>query len=87
MLTFEGEQLQGPAPIVGKLGKIGRAAYQSKTIDIQPSVDPNSIIIFVTGSVTIDANNPLNFAETFQLCSSGPGQYYVHNCIFRLNYG
>jgi hypothetical protein len=29
----------------------------------------------------------LHFFEVFQLVGTGPGQYYVHNDVFRLNYG
>lgn len=88
MLTFEGKQFQGPQAIIAELIKVGRATYKTLTVDIQPSTDPNSMLIFCTGTVAVaGTENALNFAETFQLCSSGPGQYYVHNCIFRLNYG
>lgn len=31
--------------------------------------------------------NPLHFSEFFQLVAHAPGQYYIHNQIFRLNYG
>jgi len=59
-----------------------------KTIDVQPSCTPSAIMIFVTGSVQIGGEtNPLHFCEMFQLVSTGPGAYYVHNDVFRLNYG
>ena len=89
MMTFEGQQFQGPDAIVGKLSGIGKVSHTVKSTDVQPSCQPNAILIFVTGSIKIgDENaNPLHFSELFQLVSSGPGQYYVHNCVFRLNYG
>lgn len=31
--------------------------------------------------------NPLLFSEMFQLVANGPGSYYVHNQVHRLNYG
>jgi hypothetical protein len=48
---------------------------------------PSALVIFVTGSIQIGGDNPLHFCEFFQLVSTGPGQYYVHNDVFRLNYG
>ena len=87
MLTFEGQQFGGPASIVGKMKQIGKVQHSVKSMDVQPSKDPNSLVIFITGSVQIDGGNPLHFCEFFQLVSTGPGQYYVHNDVFRLNYG
>jgi Nuclear transport factor 2 (NTF2) domain len=89
MLTFEGEQFQGSENIVNKLRGVGKVVHQVKSLDVQPSASGNAIVIFVTGNVRIgDANaNPLHFCEMFQLVSTGPNAYYVHNDIFRLNYG
>ena len=89
MLTFEGEQFQGSENILGKLKGIGGVTHQVKSMDVQPSASGNAIVIFVTGSVRIgDPNaNPLHFCEMFQLVSTGPNAYYVHNDVFRLNYG
>jgi len=88
MLTFEGQQFQGSEAIIGKLRQIGKCTHVVKSMDVQPSSSPSAILIFVTGSVTIgDGQNPLHFCEMFQLASTGPGAYYVHNDIFRLNYG
>jgi hypothetical protein len=58
-----------------------------KSMDMQPSNNPSALVIFVTGSIQIGGDNPLHFCEFFQLVSTGPGQYYVHNDVFRLNYG
>ena len=89
MLTFEGEQFQGPANILTKLRAIGQVVHQVKSMDVQPSATGNALVIFITGSVKIgDASaNPLHFCEMFQLVSTGPNAYYVHNDVFRLNYG
>lgn len=89
MLTFEGEQFQGPENIINKLRQVGKVVHTVKSMDVQPSAAGNAIVIFVTGNVRIgDPNaNPLHFCEMFQLISTGPGAYYVHNDIFRLNYG
>mmetsp|Transcript_104407 Transcript_104407/g.239106 ORF Transcript_104407/g.239106 Transcript_104407/m.239106 type:complete len:122 (-) Transcript_104407:224-589(-) len=87
MLTFEGQQFQGSAAIIEKLKAVGQVAHNVGTIDIQPSTDSNAIIVFVAGSLRIGGDNPLHFSQMFQLVATAPGQYYVHNDIFRLNYG
>eukprot|EP00934_Nitzschia_sp_Nitz4_P003325 Nitzschia sp. Nitz4//scaffold1_size375055//58598//59049//NITZ4_000223-RA/size375055-augustus-gene-0.707-mRNA-1//-1//CDS//3329540886//3315//frame0 len=87
MLTFEGEQIQGTQNILTKLKGVGQVSHAVKSLDVQPSKDPSAIVIFVTGSVKIGGDNPLHFCEFFQLVGTAPGQYYVHNDVFRLNYG
>jgi hypothetical protein len=87
MMTWESNQVAGGPQIIAKVKSFGKMTHAVQTFDVQPSVDPNAILIFVTGSVSIDGNNPLHFCEMFQLVSAGNNQYAVHNCIFRLNYG
>ena len=87
MLTFEGQQIQGAAAIIQKLKSVGQVKHQVKTTDVQPSSTPNALVIFVTGAIQIGGDNPLHFCEFFHLVASTPGQYYVHNAVFRLNYG
>eukprot|EP00567_Pseudictyota_dubia_P018005 CAMPEP_0197436062 /NCGR_PEP_ID=MMETSP1175-20131217/3532_1 /TAXON_ID=1003142 /ORGANISM="Triceratium dubium, Strain CCMP147" /LENGTH=121 /DNA_ID=CAMNT_0042965245 /DNA_START=84 /DNA_END=449 /DNA_ORIENTATION=- len=87
MLTFEGQQHQGAVNIMTKLRGVGPVKHTVKSMDIQPSATPTAIIIFVTGMIQIGGDNPLHFCEMFQLVESGPGAYYVHNDVFRLNYG
>jgi hypothetical protein len=87
MMTFEGQQFQGPENIVGKLKSVGQVHHQVKSMDVQPSNSPSALVIFVTGTIKIGGDNPLHFSEFFQLVSTGPGQYYVHNSVMRLNYG
>lgn len=88
MLTFEGTQVQGAENILNKFKSIGQVQHTVKGMDVQPSIDgSNAIIIFVTGSIKIGGDNPLHFCEMFQLVSTSPGAYYVHNDVFRLNYG
>ncbi|GKY94461.1 hypothetical protein MPSEU_000412000 [Mayamaea pseudoterrestris] len=86
MMTFEGQPFQGAESIVQKLTNMGKITHEIKSTDVQPSATENCIVIFVTGNLRIDGGNPLHFCEFFQLISTGPGQYSVHNCIFRLNY-
>lgn len=87
VLTFEGQQVQGSQNIMQKLKSVGPVKHNIKTTDIQPSASGNAIVIFVTGAIQIGGDNPLHFCEFFQLVGTGPGQFYVHNCVFRLNYG
>eukprot|EP00590_Aulacoseira_subarctica_P008574 CAMPEP_0172423572 /NCGR_PEP_ID=MMETSP1064-20121228/17584_1 /TAXON_ID=202472 /ORGANISM="Aulacoseira subarctica , Strain CCAP 1002/5" /LENGTH=123 /DNA_ID=CAMNT_0013165013 /DNA_START=18 /DNA_END=389 /DNA_ORIENTATION=- len=88
MLTFEGQQFLGPGAILEKIKSVGQVKHEVKSLDVQPSSTPSAIIIFVTGAIRIGGDsNPLHFCEMFQLVSTGPGAYYVHNAVFRLNYG
>mmetsp|Transcript_3302 Transcript_3302/g.4038 ORF Transcript_3302/g.4038 Transcript_3302/m.4038 type:complete len:122 (-) Transcript_3302:20-385(-) len=87
VLTFEGTQVSGTQNIMAKLSGVGQVKHDIKSMDVQPSQSQNAIIIFVTGSIKIGGDNPLHFCEMFQLVSTGPGAYYVHNNVFRLNYG
>jgi hypothetical protein len=87
MMTFEGQPFQGAAAIVQKIASVGQVSHVIKSTDVQPSATDNCILIFITGSIKIGGDNPLHFCELFQLISTGPGQYAVHNDVFRLNYG
>lgn len=72
---------------MAKIKGVGPVKHTVKEIDIQPSANPSAIVIFITGSIQIGGDNPLHFCEFFQLVSTAPGAYYVHNDVFRLNYG
>jgi hypothetical protein len=87
MMTFEGQQVGGSAAIVQKLQALGQVKHLVKSADVQPSATESAILIFVTGTVQIGGDNPLHFCQTFQLVATSPGNYHVHNSIFRLNYG
>jgi len=87
MMTFEGTMLTGPEAIVQKFQTVGAVKHTMKGMDVQPSKDASAMLIFVTGIVQIGGDNPLHFCQMFQLVSTGPGAFYVHNDIFRLNYG
>ena len=72
------------------LQSIGKLAHNipALTKDVQLSVSNSAMLIFVTGQLKIgNEGNPLLFSHLFQLVATGPGQYYVHNEIFRLIYG
>ncbi len=79
--------MTGADAIISKLTGVGPVKHEIKGMDVQPSASSNAIIIFVTGAIKIGGDNPLHFCEMFQLVGTGPGAYYVHNDVFRLNYG
>jgi hypothetical protein len=79
MMTFESNQVQGSEAILQKLKSVGRLSHSVQTIDVQPSYSENCILVYVTGTVSIDGGNALHFGEMFQLVASAPGQYYVHS--------
>mmetsp|Transcript_8652 Transcript_8652/g.17855 ORF Transcript_8652/g.17855 Transcript_8652/m.17855 type:complete len:122 (+) Transcript_8652:26-391(+) len=86
-LTFEGTMVQGGAAISQKFQSIGPVKHQHKSMDVQPGPNSSYLVIFITGSVQIGGDNPLHYCHFFQLVSTGPGAFYVHNEVFRLNYG
>jgi hypothetical protein len=61
--------------------------FDTPTVDIAMSNNSNSLLIFVVGKLSIGGEKPLNFAQSFNLAAMGPGQFYVHNDMFRLVYG
>eukprot|EP01032_Pedospumella_encystans_P008216 gene8216-9779_t len=87
-LTFEGNKFEGPQAIIGKFQALGKVDHNVPmlTKDVQLSVNSSAMLIFVTGQLKISGGNPLLFSHVFQLVATGPGQYYVHNEIFRLIY-
>ncbi len=87
MLSFEGEQFQGVQAILDKFSSFGNIKHEIKSFDAQPSVN-NGIICFVSGDLFIDSSeNPVKFAQVFQLFPGGSAGYFCFNDMFRLNYG
>ncbi len=58
MLSFEGQQFQGPAAIVEKLKSVGQVKHEVKSMDVQPSSTQSAIIIFVTGAIRVCLMKP-----------------------------
>ncbi|EGB12659.1 hypothetical protein AURANDRAFT_18389 [Aureococcus anophagefferens] len=91
-LTFEGDGPKtGVAQIMEKLRGLPPArdgATRKLTIECQPSVSQNAILVFCTGQIMARrAASALGFySEVFQLVASAPGQYYLNNVMFRFNY-
>ncbi|KAF4321579.1 hypothetical protein JM18_003662 [Phytophthora kernoviae] len=86
-MSWEGQMSTGQQAIVAKLQALPAVRHEYPTIDIQPSTSGNAMIIFVQGKLQIEENPPIQFTQVFQLVAHQPGQYYIHNDVFRLQYG
>ncbi|XP_050229504.1 nuclear transport factor 2B [Mercurialis annua] len=90
MLTFEGQKILGVDDISGKLNNLPfeQCKHVVSTIDTQPSSFTGGILIFVSGSLQLGGeDHPLRFSQMFHLIPALQGGLFVHNDIFRLNYG
>jgi len=86
-LHFEGQQFDGPAAIVEKHKVVGQVTHQIQTLELQQqSIGGNAACIFVTGRLSIGGDNPLQFAQFFQLVGDANGDYALLNDMFRLIY-
>eukprot|EP01095_Lingulamoeba_sp_RSL-Kostka_P006694 TRINITY_DN2109_c2_g1_i1.p1 TRINITY_DN2109_c2_g1~~TRINITY_DN2109_c2_g1_i1.p1 ORF type:complete len:123 (+),score=42.30 TRINITY_DN2109_c2_g1_i1:65-433(+) len=89
MLTFEGTQHQGAQDIVEKLVSLPfkKVEHDIQTLDCQPTV--GGLLVFVSGALKVDDDNEIKFSQVFCLCEleNSPGNFYVLNDMFRLNYG
>lgn len=90
MLTFEGQSFQGSAAIVEKFKSLPFRAitHDVKSCDVAPSAA--GILVFVTGDLKVEGEaNALKFGQVFLLLPTAPNSqnFYVHNDVFRLNYG
>jgi len=68
---------------------VGKVAHNvpQLTKDFQLT-NNQTLLIFVTGQLQIEGQTqPLLFAQSFVLVATNPGQYYIHNDVFRLIYG
>mmetsp|Transcript_66069 Transcript_66069/g.123237 ORF Transcript_66069/g.123237 Transcript_66069/m.123237 type:complete len:130 (+) Transcript_66069:90-479(+) len=90
LLTFEDSQVQGSGQIVQKLASLPFRTVRHQVIkaDCQPCPGSMNVLIFVTGNLFVDeSQNPLKFAQVFQLAQAPGGNYYCQNDMFRLNIG
>lgn len=89
MLTFEGEQFQGPAAIQQKISQLPfqQCKHNIATVDSQLSCCGGTVVV-VNGSLQLgDQEHALRFGQMFLLKPTAGGSFYVQNDIFRLNYG
>uniref|UniRef100_M8BP60 Nuclear transport factor 2 n=1 Tax=Aegilops tauschii TaxID=37682 RepID=M8BP60_AEGTA len=89
MLSFEGEKFQGAAAIATKLTSLPftKCAHTVVTVACQPAGPTGGMLVFVSGSLQVDGEHHIKFSQMFHLMPIGPGNFYVHNDMFRLNYG
>jgi len=90
-MTFEGAFFQGAAAIVGKLTSLNfkKVLHNPKSVDCQPS-GCGGILVIVCGDLKLDdSENPVKFSQIFHLMPTDATakNFWVHNDIFRLNYG
>ncbi len=90
-VSYEGEMVVGTGNIITKLSnlKFKKVQHAIKTIDCQDS-GCGGIIIFVTGDMKIDeGQNGIKFSQAFHIMPTDQTKknYWVHNDVFRLNYG
>jgi hypothetical protein len=91
MMSFEGDGFQGANNIVGKLVALPfqKIAHSIKSLDVHPS-GANTILIAVNGDLKVDDEaNLIKFCQFFHLIPTDEtfSDFWVHNDIFRLNYG
>jgi len=89
LLTFENEQFMGMQSIMTKLTTLQFQTVVHKITTCDPQPCPSGgILVMVTGDLAVDGNvsTPLKFAQMFHLMPDG-ASWYVHNDVFRLNYG
>jgi len=88
ILSFEGELFVGAEAIATKLTtlKFSSVAHRVKSIDAMPS-GASTVLVLVCGELIVDGGaHPLIFTQMFHLVPVG-SEWYVHNDVFRLNYG
>ncbi|OTA61561.1 nuclear transport factor 2 [Hypoxylon sp. EC38] len=92
MLTFESASFKGTPSIIEKLQSLPfqQIKHQVATMDPQPGVAPDHIMVLVTGQLLVDEEQrPMSYTQSFYLVPEnvdGQTKYYVHNDIFKLVY-
>jgi len=84
LLSFEGQQMQGAAKIMEKLGSLTfqKIAHLITAVDCQPMFD-GGILINVLGQLKTDEDPPHGFSQVFLLQPAG-NSWFVANDVFRL---
>jgi len=90
LLTFEGASFQGSEAIVKKFVELPFKQIQHAIKSVDCAESAAGILVFVTGDLKVEGEvNPLKFGQVFLLLPTAPNSqnFYVHNDLFRLNYG
>lgn len=84
LLSFEGQQMQGAAKIMEKLGSLTFQKIQHliTTTDCQPMFD-GGILINVLGQLKTDDDPPQSFMQNFVLKPAGDS-FFIQHDVFRL---
>jgi len=84
LLSFEGQQMQGAAKIMEKLGGLTFQKIQHliTTVDCQPMFD-GGILINVLGQLKTDEDAPHGFTQCFILKPLS-GSWFIAHDVFRL---
>lgn len=73
---------------LGSTATATHAAIQHQILSHEIAVSSNtSILIFVTGKISIDGGNALQFSQVLNVVSLGPGKWALQNDMFRFVYG
>lgn len=86
-LTFEGNKAQGGQKILELLGsklQFQKIQHVLTTIDTQPVIPGEGIMILVLGQLQTDEDRPHSFTQTFLLKPKN-NSYFVFHDIFRLS--
>jgi len=84
LMTFEGQQMQGAAKIMEKIGALTFQKIQRNftAIDTQPTFD-GGVLISVLGQLKTDDDPPHGFTQTFWLKPCGDS-WFIANDVFRI---
>lgn len=89
MLSFEDADILGGGNIVKHLHDLPfkQVLHKVTSLSVQPSGVPGALIVSVQGDLQIDGDeSTLKFSQVWHLLPEG-NSYWVHNDLFRLNYG
>lgn len=88
MLTWESNNVQGPEAIIKCLSEMRfeKVNHNVTSVSAQPSGVPNALLVSVNGQLIIDEGQPLQFNQVWHLLQEG-NTFWIHNDIFRLNWG
>lgn len=87
MMTWEQAQLLGAQRIITNHMALGEIKHRVQTVDAQPTIHKNALLVLVRGTIAFDKRRTMVFQETLQLVKRNGKEgleYVVHNSIVRL---
>lgn len=84
LMTFEGQQMQGAAKIMEKIGSLTfqKIAHVITAVDCQPTFD-GGVLINVLGQLKTDDDPPQSFTQSFVL-KPNADSFFIQHDMFRL---